>query len=287
MKIAIIGADGQLGSDLLRRLDKDELLPLFYPDFDVTAPVEARRTLTAWEPDCVINTAAYHRVDECELHPDRTFAVNATAPRDLAALCRDLGCSLVHFSTDYVFDGAKRTPYVEDDPPNPLSVYAVSKLAGEILVRNAWERHFLVRTCGLFGTSGCLEKGMNFVDRVLDLARRGQPLRVVDDQRATPTSTLELAAAVDDIVRTSAYGLYHLTSEGECTWHEFAAAVLELAGLEADLRPVSSREFGARARRPAYSVLENRRAKALGLRPFSPWKDALRAYLAGKGALKG
>lgn len=286
MKIAIIGADGQLGSDLVRRLTGDDLLPLIYPAFDVTRPEDARRTLAAWGPECVINTAAFHRVDECELEPAKTFAVNATAVRDLAAICRELGCPLVHFSTDYVFDGAKGAPYVEEDAPNPLSVYAVSKLAGEILLRNGWEKHFLVRTCGLFGTSGCLEKGMNFADRVLDLAGRGAPLRVVDDQRVTPTSTRELAAAVDALVRTSAYGLYHLTNEGECTWHEFARTVLELSGVEADLRPVGSLEFGARARRPAYSVLENKRAKALGLAPFSHWTDALRAYLAGKGVLK-
>ena len=287
MKIAIIGADGQLGSDLVRRLKADALLPLYFPEFDVTKPEPARRTLAAWGPDCVINTAAYHRVDECEIHPDKTFAVNAIAVRVLAVICRELGYPLVHFSTDYVFDGAKGAPYVEEDAPNPLSVYAVSKLAGEILVRNGWERHFLVRTCGLYGESGCLEKGMNFVDRVIDLARRGEPLRVVDDQRATPTSTRELAAAIDELIRTSAYGLYHLTSEGDCTWYEFAGDVLAQAGLEADLSPVCSREFGARARRPAYSVLENKRAKALGLTPFSPWKDALRNYLAGKGIGKG
>ncbi|MBN2205936.1 MAG: dTDP-4-dehydrorhamnose reductase [Candidatus Aminicenantes bacterium] len=286
MKIAIIGADGQLGSDLVRRLTGDALLPLYYPAFDVTRPDEARSTLAAWGPECVINTAAFHRVDECEIHPDKTFAVNATAVRDLAAICREIGCPLVHFSTDYVFDGAKGSPYVEEDAPNPLSVYAVSKLAGEILLRNGWERHFLVRTCGLYGESGCLEKGMNFADRVLDLARHRAPLRVVDDQRVTPTSTRELAAGVDALIRTSAYGLYHLTNEGDCTWYEFARAVLDLSGLEADLRPVSTRRFAARARRPAYSVLENKRAKALGLAPFSPWTEALRAYLAGKGILK-
>jgi dTDP-4-dehydrorhamnose reductase len=284
MKIALIGADGQLGSELVRRLADDALQPLYYPDFDVTQPVAARRTLTALAPDCVINTAAFHRVDECELRPDRAFGVNATAVRDLALVCRELGCPLVHFSTDYVFDGAKGAPYVEEDVPNPLSSYAVSKLAGEILLRNHWERNFLVRTCGLYGEAGCLEKGMNFVDRILDLAAQGKPLRVVDDQRATPTSARELAGAVAELVRTSAYGLYHLTNEGECSWYEFACAILDQAGLKADLRPVSSREFGARARRPAYSVLENKRAKAVGLTPFSPLPKALGEYLDGKRA---
>lgn len=286
MKIAIIGADGQLGSDLVRRLSGDTLLPLYYPDFDVTKPDGVRRTLTDLAPDCVINTAAYHRVDECELHPDQTFAVNATAVRDLALVCRDLGCPLVHFSTDYVFDGTKASPYFEEDVPNPLNTYAVSKLAGEYLLRNHWERHFLIRTSGLFGESGCLEKGMNFVDRILDLAGQGRPLRVVDDQRATPTSTRELARSVDELIRTASYGLYHLTNEGDCTWHEFARSVLDLANLRADLRPVSSREFGARARRPPYSVLENKKAKSVGLTAFSPWPEALREYLARKRVLK-
>lgn len=281
MKIAIIGADGQLGSDLVRRLSGDILLPLYYPEFDVTRTDGVRRVLTELAPDCVINTAAYHRVDECELHPDKSFAVNATAVRDLARVCRDLDCPLVHFSTDYVFDGAKGSPYVEEDPPHPLSVYAVSKLAGEYLLRTYWEKHFLIRTCGLYGAAGCLEKGMNFVDRILDLARQGKPLSVVDDQRATPTSARELARTIDELIRTSAYGLYHLTNEGDCTWYEFGRKILSLAGIEAEIRPVSSKEFGARARRPAYSVLENRRANALGLSPFSPWQEALRDYLTG------
>lgn len=283
MRIALIGADGQLGSDLLKALSGQEVTALYYPEFDVTRPDEARARLAAAVPEVVINTAAFHRVDECEDRPDLAFAVNAIAVRDLARVCRDLGAALVHFSTDYVFDGRKGRPYLEDDAPNPLMLYGVSKLAGEFLVRNGLERHFLVRTCGLYGEAGCLEKGGHFVDMILRREARGLPLRVVNDQRVTPTSTVELARAVTELIRTKAYGLYHLTNEGECSWFEFARAVFELIGKSPRIEAVDSSAYGSKARRPAYSVLENGRAKAMGLTPFSPWKDALRDYLRRKG----
>jgi dTDP-4-dehydrorhamnose reductase len=279
MKIAVIGADGQLGSDLVKVLAGDEVLPLYYPEFDITRPEKVRSVLLAIRPDTVINTAAFHRVDECEDDPETSFRVNAIAVRDLARLAGEAGFSLVHFSTDYVFDGRKRAPYIESDPPNPLNVYAVSKLAGEFFVRALTERHFLVRTCGLFGQASCLEKGYNFVDRMIALAEEGKPLRVVDDQWVTPTSTAELAERISVLIRTDHYGLYHLTSEGQCTWFQFAQEVFSLLGRSPRLEPVSSGAFAAKARRPLYSVLENKRAKETGLRDLSPWNEALKAYL--------
>ena len=285
MKIAVIGADGQLGSDLVRALARDEVCPLFYPDFDVTRPQRMRSVLQDLRPSAVINTAAFHRVDECEDDPESSFRVNAIAVRDLARLAGELGFILVHFSTDYVFDGRKRAPYVESDPPNPLNVYAVSKLAGEFFVRSLAERHFLIRTCGLFGESSSKELGSNFVDRIIALAEEGKPLRVVDDQWVTPTLTAELAERTGDLIRTGEYGLYHLTSEGECTWFQFAREVFSLLGRKPRLEPVDSKSFAAKARRPLYSVLENKRAREIGLRDFSSWKDALKAYLEKKGLM--
>lgn len=283
MRIALIGADGQLGTDLLKALSGQDVAPLYYPEFDVTQAEPTRQRLISIEPKVVINTAAFHRVDECEDNPQAAFAVNAVAARTLADICRELGASLVHFSTDYVFDGRKGRPYLEEDAPNPLMVYGVSKLAGEFLVRNSLERHFLIRTCGLYGEAGCKEKGGHFVDMILRRAERGLPLRVVSDQRVTPTSTVELARAVSELIRSEGYGLYHLTNEGECSWYEFARAAFEIIGRTPALEAVDSSAYGAKAQRPRYSVLENGKAKAAGLSPFSHWRDALRDYLRRKG----
>lgn len=285
MKIAVIGADGQLGTDLVQTLSRDEVVPLYYPEFDVTRPDKVRLLFQELKPEAVINTAAFHRVDECEDQPELSFRVNAVAVRDLARLASELGFVLVHFSTDYVFDGRKRAPYVESDAPNPLNVYAVSKLAGEFFVRAIAEKHFLVRTCGLFGLGSCREKGYNFVDRMIALADEMKTIRVVDDQWVSPTSAEELAGCVSDLIRTDQFGLYHLTSEGQCTWVEFAGEIFSLLGRSPRLEPVSSRAFGAKARRPLYSVLENERAKRLGLQGLSPWKAALRMYLEKKSLI--
>jgi len=286
MKIVLIGADGQLGSDLLKTLGEDDVLPLYYPKFDITEPEKCRSVVLGLAPEVVINTAAYHRVDECEDHPKESFQVNAIAVRDLALVCREIDASLVHFSTDYVFDGAKRSPYLEDDPPNPLSVYAVSKLAGEFFVRQVLKKYFLVRTCGLYGVAGSKEKGTNFVERIVELNRAGTILRIVNDQWVTPTSTQELAQRISELIRSRHYGLYHLTNEGECTWYSFARQVFSLLGEEARLVSVDSLTYGAKARRPLYSVLENKRAKEIGLKGFSPWNEALKDYLLVKGHIR-
>lgn len=285
MRIAIIGADGQLGSDLVRTLQQDEAIPLYYPEFDITQAQKTREALRRLHPEVVINTAAYHRVDECEDNLQASFLVNATAVRDLALAARELEFILVHFSTDYVFDGRKRRPYVEEDQPFPLSVYAVSKLAGEFFVRALVERYFLIRTCGLYGEASSREKGYNFVDRVIAWADEGKNLRIVNDQWVTPTSSAELAQKITELIRTSHFGLFHMTNEGECTWYQFAQEIFSLLGRKPRLEGVDSRTFGAKARRPLYSVLENKRAKEVGLSPFLPWREALEAYLKKKGYL--
>jgi len=283
MKIALIGADGQLGSDLMKTIKKEDLAPLYYPDFDITQPRKTREVLSNLQVEMVINTAAYHRVDECENNPKKAFLVNSIAVRDLSVICKELDCVLVHFSTDYVFDGKKGTPYVEEDTPQPLNVYGISKLAGEYFVRNILEKHFIIRSCGLYGEAGCLEKGANFVDAMISLAEKGKTLRVVNDQWVTPTSSAELAQRISELIRTRSYGLYHLTNEGECTWYEFAQEIFSLIGKKPHLEPIDSRTYGARARRPPYSVLENKKAKEIGLPNFSHWKKALKDYLIKKG----
>jgi dTDP-4-dehydrorhamnose reductase len=285
LRIAVIGADGQLGSDLVKALRGDEVVPLYYPAFDITEPASALRTLQDIRPDTVINTAAFNRVDECEEDPWPPFRMNALAVRDLSLAARELGFCLMHFSTDYVFDGRQRRPYAEDDVPNPLSVYGVSKLAGEYFVRALAGKFFLVRTCGLYGAAGSREKGYNFVDKIISLAGGGKTVRVVDDQWVTPTSTAELADRLSALIRTAQYGLYHLTNEGACTWYGFAREIFSVLGREAQLEPVDSLALDATARRPTYSVLENRHARDIGLPDFSPWQEALRDYLRLKGYL--
>ncbi|HXH07154.1 MAG TPA: dTDP-4-dehydrorhamnose reductase [Vicinamibacterales bacterium] len=285
MRIVVIGASGQLGTDLMRSLGREEAIPLTHRDLDVCDHTAARAALERSKPTVVINTAAYHRVDECEENVERSFRVNAYAVRALAEICRELDAVLVHLSTDYVFGGERRLPYGEEDRPMPLNVYGVSKLAGEHLLQAAWHRHFIVRSSGLYGTAGASGKGGNFVETMLRLAREGKPIRVVDDQVLTPTFTKDLARKIRELISTEAYGLYHVTNEGECSWYEFARTIFELLGLTPDLAPTTTAAFGARARRPSYSVLRHGRLRALGLDDLRPWRDALQEYLREKGYL--
>lgn len=283
MKIILIGAAGQLGTDLMKALPGETTIPLTHADIEVTDSGSIGHAFERHRPDMVINTSAFHRVDDCETEMELAFQVNAFAVRRLAQACSQFGAALVHFSTDYVFAGEKTEPYVEGDRPGPLSVYGASKLAGEHLAAATLPRHFLIRTCGLYGLGGSRSKGGNFVETMLRFARRGKPLRVVDDQVASPTYTADLARKVSQLIATEAYGLYHITSQGSCSWFEFAHAVFELSGVEANLQPISSADFGAPARRPAYSALGSVRLPSLGLDQMPDWRDGLKRYLAETG----
>jgi dTDP-4-dehydrorhamnose reductase len=196
-----------------------------------------------------------------------------------------LDAVLVHFSTDYVFGGEKHTPYVEDDIPNPLNLYAVSKLAGEYFVQNICKKYFLIRTCGLFGEAGRRENGINFVNKMISLGEQGETLRVVNDQYVTPTSAFELAQKIKELLQTTHWGMYHLTNEGECTWYEFAQAIFKLMESDIPMEAIDSQIYGAKARRPAYSVLDNRNARKIGITPFLHWEAALEVYLKKKGCI--
>jgi dTDP-4-dehydrorhamnose reductase len=280
MRTVVLGAPGQLGRDLCPRLPGD-VVPLGRADVDLTDAAALRAKLTDLRPDVVVNCAAYNFVDKAEAEPAAAFAVNAWAVRDLATVCRDLDSTLVHFSTDYVFglDGDRTTPYAEADAPGPVSVYGLSKLAGEYLVRSTCPKHFVIRTCGLYGVWGSGGKGGNFVETMLRLAGQGKPLRVVNDQHCTPSFTADVATATADLLATRAYGLYHVTSAGDCTWYELAKETFRLAGVRADLAAITSDQFGAPARRPAYSVLANDKLRSAGVSPPRPWTEALAAYM--------
>jgi dTDP-4-dehydrorhamnose reductase len=247
------------------------------------------RVLESNRPDVVISTAAFHKVDECEKQPALSFAVNAIGPRNLALTCRRLDALLVHFSTDYVFDGKQQRPYTESDLPGPLNVYAVSKLAGECMFPFNCARYFVIRTCGLYGVAGSAGKGGNFVETMLKKAAESAPIRVVNDQVLTPTFTGDLAEVVSQLIRpdaygrTDAYGLYHITAEGQCSWYEFARKIFELEKLPVDLQPVNTAEFHSPVQRPAYSVLSKQKLNRLGL-TMPRWEEGLARYLAARRA---
>lgn len=280
MRSLILGAAGQLARDLLPRL-AGEVIPLTHDQADLTRPDTLRAALAAHRPDVVINCAAYNFVDRAEGEPEAAFSVNAWGVRNLAIACRDLDCTLVHFSTDYVFglDAGRREPYRETDAPGPVSVYGLSKLAGEYVVRSLCPKHLVLRTCGLYGLWGSGGKGGNFVETMLRVAAGGKPIRVVSDQFCTPSYTVDVAAATADLVQGGHLGLYHLTNAGLCSWFEFARAIFQSAGLTVDVKPITTQEYGAAARRPAYSVLDTNAHNALGLHPLRPWREALAAYL--------
>lgn len=281
MKILLIGANGQLGSDLVRTLTDVDLAPLTHRDVDICEAVGLRETLRRHAPDVVINTAAYHKVDECETNVEKTFAVNTHGVRNLALACKGQGCALLHMSTDYVFggDARRRTPYAETDPPSPINVYGIAKLAGEHFVRYILDRYWIVRSQWLYGVAGASGKGGNFVELMLRLAREGRDIKVVNDQVGSPTHTLDLARKIAQLVKTEHYGLYHVTNRGACTWYQFAGKIWNLSGLNPNAEPTTTAAFGAVATRPAYSVLDNAALRAIGLDDMQPWEEALAAYL--------
>jgi len=285
MQIAVIGANGQLGSDLVAAfcVNGDTACGLTHSDIEISDLPSASRALEAIQPQVIVNTAAMHHVEKCESEPEKAFAINALGPRNLAIVARNLGAVLMHVSTDYVFDGSKRSPYEEEDNPLPLSAYGITKLAGEHFVRATTAKHFVVRTSALYGKSPCRAKGgLNFVELMLKLAKERGEVRVVDGEVVTPTSTAELASQMVQLSRSDCYGLYHATAEGSCSWYEFAREIFAMTDTPVRLQVAAPGEFPAKVARPEYSVLENRALKSRGLNLFRPWQEALHRYLGNR-----
>jgi dTDP-4-dehydrorhamnose reductase len=285
MKIAVIGANGQLGSDLVAAFSAngDAVCSLTHSDVEISDLASVSHALEDIQPQVIVNTAAMHHVENCEREPEKAFAVNALGPRNLAIVARDLGAVLMHVSTDYVFDGSKGSPYSEEDNPRPLNAYGITKLAGEQFVRATMARHFVVRTSGLYGKSPCRAKGgLNFIELMLKLAKERGEVRVVDSEVVTPTSTAELAQQLVELSRSDSYGLYHATAEGSCSWHEFAQEIFTITDTPVTLKVAAPDEFPTKVARPKYSVLENRALKSRGLNAFKPWQDALHKYLGNR-----
>jgi dTDP-4-dehydrorhamnose reductase len=283
MKAILIGANGQLGTDICSVWPADGLVPLTIDDLDVTDRTRVFEVIEEHKPDLVLNTSAFHNVDVCELEPERAFAVNAIAVQHLADACVEHGAALLHMSTDYVFGGGAGRAYAETDAPDPVNVYGASKAAGEHIIRQRLDQHYIVRSSGLFGVAGAAGKGGNFVETMLRLAREGKPIKVVDDQVLSPTFTPDLAAKLLELVQTGLYGTYHITGRGACSWYDFARAIFEECGLNPDVSPTTTASFGANALRPPYSVLSNDALARAGITMMRPWREALRDYLSRKG----
>ena len=275
-RVLVTGAGGMLGTELLGTLGGvTDVVGRDVGDFDVTDPEATLDAVRSIAPDVVVNCAGYTDVDGAESHEDFAFAVNAAGAGHLARAAREARAYFLHMSTDYVFDGSKRSPYTESDDPRPINAYGRSKLAGERAVAEAGGRSLIVRTAWLYGRAG-----RNFVDTMLGLAAQGGPLRVVDDQVGPPTSARDLAVMLSELIPSRATGVVHATNSGHCSWHTLARTALDLSGFEGvDVRPVPSSEFPRPAERPRYSVLAlDAFVSIVGWRPRA-WDDALREYL--------
>ena len=287
MRLVIIGGNGQLGSDLgeFFREANEVVVSLSRSELDITESASLRERLSQYNPDVIINCSVYHPVDACENNPERSFAVNATAVRDLALAAKNLQATVVHFSSDYVFDGKLGRPYKEDDTPTPVSVFGVSKQAGEQLLRATLPCNFIVRTSGLYGLVGSRVKRGNFVESMLRQGKTDGRVRVVKDLRMAQTSTRNLARQVLTLIRSEQYGTYHASDHGNYSWFEFAKKIFEYAAMEVEVIPVSWRDMPFVAPRPPYSVLENCRLKELGMDQMQAIDVALQAYLKLRGAV--
>ena len=281
MKVLLLGARGQLGTDLRLSGAAHEIVAPLREVLDVTDAGAVRQAIADARPDVVINCTAFHNVPLCETEPERAFRVNAIAVRDLATACAELDTRLVTFSSDYVFGGDQATPYTEDAIPQPLQVYGSTRLAGEHAARAAAPEHaIIIRTCGLYGSAGARSKGGNFVDNRVAEARAGRDLEMASEQVVSPTSTHDLARATWQLLAAPGLtpGLYHLVNEGACTWYEFTQAIFTLVHAKGAVHPVDRRARTGAMRRPRYSALANIRARALGV-TLRPWREALTAYL--------
>jgi dTDP-4-dehydrorhamnose reductase len=274
----ITGGGGQLASDLVALLGHDACA-FSHSDLDITDPEALDRAFSEVDPDVVFNCAAFHNVDVCEVERDQAWQVNVAAVRELGIRSP----LLVHFSTNYVFDGRRPEPYAETDLPSPRSAYGLTKLAGEYAALAYAPRSLVVRTAGLYGLHGSASKGGNFVQRMIARAREQDSLRVVADQRLQPTFTFDLAAATLQAVDAGADGIVHLTADGACSWHEFTVEILARAGIDIDVEPVATVVAAGDVDRPRNGVLARSRAAALGVADLRPWNEGLAEYMERAG----
>ncbi|MBT0158535.1 dTDP-4-dehydrorhamnose reductase [Candidatus Bathyarchaeota archaeon A05DMB-2] len=282
MRIAIIGSAGQLGQDLMKTLPlHHEVVGLTHQDIDVIDCSSLLR-LKEQKPDVIINTAAFHKTDQCEDEPLKTFSVNAIGPKNVAAVSNEIQATTVFISTDYVFSGSKNEPYTEDDAPDPINTYGISKLAGELFTKQN-SRHYIFRVASLFGVAGASGKGGNFVETMIAKAQKNEPIRVVDDMWMSPTYTKDAAETIKKVLELQLpYGTYHLTNTGCCTWFQFAREIFKFANLTPDLEGIKTNQIPTKAKRPVFSALKSVKLPQYGLE-MRNWREALYDYLVEKG----
>jgi dTDP-4-dehydrorhamnose reductase len=285
--VLVFGSGGQLGAELVRefRTRGYSVSALDRAAVDISDAAAVERHVSARDPVVVLNAAAYNQVDVAEKEPQAAFTVNALAVRNLALACRQADARLVHFSTDYVFDGMSQKPYTEDDPVHPLGAYAVSKLAGELYAQAYLEAPLIIRTSGVFGPQGVNTGRGNFVELMLRLAAAKKPIRVVEDHVASPTPAPELASRTADLVEKGCRGLFHAGGGTAVSWFRFAQMIFDAAGLQPELRPTNEREYRTAARRPKYSALSNAKLEGTGIASMPPLEDALRSYFLARERL--
>lgn len=274
MRALITGGGGQLASDLQELLG-DAATSFSHGELDITDAAAVHDAFAEVAPDVVFNCAAFHNVDRCETEPDAAWRTNVAAVRELALR----GAKLVHLSTNYVFNGRREAPYAEDDLPDPRSIYALTKLAGEYAAKAYGEGALVVRTAGLYGVHGSASKGGNFVQRMIARARDQGQLKMVADQRLQPTFTSDLAAAIVEAVERDVSGVLHLTAADACSWLEFTEVIMEIAGIDVPIAPISTTIAPGAPDRPLNGVLARVRADSLGLTPLRPWREALEDYM--------
>ncbi len=283
-RVLITGGGGQLASDLEELLaGRAEVVSRDRGALDITDDDAVGAAFGEAQPDVLFNCAAFHNVEVCETEEDRSFEVNARAVKRLAERCTEQGAKFVHLSTNYVFDGTAREPYTEDTPPSPRSIYALSKLAGEYAALAYAPDAIVARGAGLYGLHGSASKGGNFVTRMVTRAREQGELKMVADQRLSPTYTADLAVALVEAVDHGAAGLLHLTAGGECSWFEFTEAIMELAGIDVPIEPVNTTRAPGAADRPLNGVLARPGTDAAGLTPLRDWREALADYMNAAG----
>ncbi|SHK55300.1 dTDP-4-dehydrorhamnose reductase [Tepidibacter formicigenes] len=277
MKILVTGSNGQLGIDIVNTLSKKyEVVGLDSKDLDITNLDNVLNTVKEIKPDIIINSAAYTNVDGCEENIDLAYKVNGLGARNLAISSFENNSRLLHISTDFVFDGEKNEPYIEFDNTNPLSIYGKSKLAGENYIKEICPRHYILRTAWLYG-----KNGNNFVKTMLRLAENNKTLKVVDDQIGSPTYTMDLVKVIEMIIKTDAYGTYHVSNDGSCSWNEFAKKIFEFADFkDIQVLPISTEEFGRPAQRPKYSVMRNYMLELDFNYYIRNWEEALKEYFS-------
>ncbi len=282
MKIIVIGSTGQLGSDLMKTLKLDHrTIGLTHEDIEVT-DYNSCLSLKKYKPDVIVNTAAFHKTDQCEEEPAKTFSVNALGAKNLTTISKEIEAATIFISTDYIFDGSKNEPYTEEDIPNPINTYGISKLAGELYTKQN-PKHYIIRLASLFGVAGASGKGGNFVETMIMKAKKKETITVVDDMWMSPTYTKDAATTIRKIMELKLpFGTYHATNQGYCTWFQFAKEVFRLLHLNPDLSPIETRQLQAKAKRPRFSALRSRKLPKYGIK-MSEWKEALNDYLIEKG----